>query len=64
MADDETYKIDLYLNDDDAPRIGGGYRLVTVKETERWAYLEAVGDRYKQRVPMDRWDKIMERNGH
>lgn len=54
----ETYRAHIYFQDE-CPRIGAGWRVVNVREGDKWAYLSTDTGR-KARIKIDLWDKLEE----
>lgn len=52
----DARQTEIYFQDE-CPRIGSGWRVVTVQEGDKWAYLRTSTGR-KARVTLDQLDKL------
>lgn len=50
------HTVTIYF-EDECPRIGAGWRTVTVKEGRKWAYLTTASGR-RQKITLDLLDKL------
>lgn len=51
------YQARIYL-EDEAPRIGSGWRTVLIREGDKWAHLTDVANGNRQRIRLDVLDRL------
>ena len=43
---------------DEMPRIGSGFRHVNVSIGKKWAHIQSIATKVRQRIKIGRWDEI------
>jgi len=43
---------------DELPRIGSGFRHVNVSIGKKWAHIQSIATKVRQRIKIERWDEI------
>ena len=43
---------------DEMPRIGSGFRHVNVSIGKKWAHIQSIATKVRQRIKIERWDEI------